>query len=137
MKPLRAKSDFMKVMKFNSPKSVIFLAVLAVAFTGSTQPFFGWTFALFLTVLTKPIELSEFELYMEGKDPNLWKDNLRDDVVRYTIYILIIGVITFIGYLGKIYLFSFLGEKVTIKVRRLLYFSILQKNIGFFDFQDN
>jgi hypothetical protein len=74
---------------------------------------------------------------MEGKDPNLWKDNLRDDIVRYTIYILIIGGITFIGYLGKIYLFSFLGEKVTIKVRRLLYFSILQKNIGFFDFQDN
>lgn len=117
MKPLRAKSDFGKVMKFNSPKIVIFLAVLAVACTGAAQPFFGWTFASMLTVLTTPIELSEFQLVMEGKDPNLWKDNLRDDVVRYTRDILIIGAIVFIGYLGKIYLFSFLGERVTLKVR--------------------
>lgn len=33
---MRAKSDFMKVMKFNSPKIVIFLAVFAVACTGAS-----------------------------------------------------------------------------------------------------
>ena len=35
LRPLRAKSDFMKVMKFNSPKIVIFLAIVAVACTGA------------------------------------------------------------------------------------------------------
>lgn len=79
-----------------------------------------------LTTLTKPIELAEMELISEGKDPSLWKDDLRDDVVKYTIYILIIGGIVFTGYLGKIYLFSYLGEKVTLKIRQLLYYSILQ-----------
>jgi len=79
-----------------------------------------------LTTLTKPIELAEMELISEGKDPSLWKDDLRDDVVKYTIYILIIGGIVFAGYLGKIYLFSYLGEKVTLKIRQLLYYSILQ-----------
>lgn len=87
-----------------------------------------------LTSLTTPINLLELQLILEGKDPNIWKDNLRDDIVKYTIDILIIGAIVFFGYLGKIYLFSYLGEKVTLKIRQLLYYSILQKNIGFFDF---
>lgn len=125
MRPLRQKSDFVKVLKFNSPKIVILMAVFAVACTGAAQPFFGWTFASLLTALTTPIELKQMQLIMEGKDPALWKDNLRDDIITYTWDILIIALVVFIGYIGKIYFFSYLGEKVTLKIRQLLYYSIL------------
>jgi len=37
----------------------------------------------------------------------------------------------------KSYLFTILGENVTIQVRELLYKSILEKNIGWFDEQEN
>jgi len=52
----------------------------------------------------------------------------------YTVYI---AIVTFVGYVGKSYIFSFLGENVTMKVRQLLYKSILEKHIGFFDYQEN
>lgn len=117
MRPLREKSDFVKVLKFNSPKIVIFMAIFAVACTGACQPFFGWTFASMLTCLTTPIDLTQMQLILEGKDPSEWKDNLRDDVVKYSCYILIIAAVIFVGYIGKIYFFSYLGERVTLKIR--------------------
>jgi len=40
----------------------------------------------------------------------------------------------FVGYIGKSYIFSYLGENVTMKVRQELYKSILMKHMGFFDF---
>lgn len=118
LKPLRAKSDFMKVMKFNSPRIVIFLAVVSVMCAGGSQPFFGWIFANMMTSMTAPVDIDE----QLGID---WRTNLRNDIVKYTIYILIIGGVIFVSYIGKIYLFSFLGERVTLKVRQLLYYSIL------------
>lgn len=49
----------------------------------------------------------------------------------------VLGGVTFISYMFKSYLFSVLGENVTLQVRQLLYRSILEKNIGWFDEQDN
>lgn len=62
---------------------------------------------------------------------------MQEEVIDLTIYTLIMAGAMFIGYVGKSYLFSYLGENVTLKVRQLLYESILEKNIGWFDFQDN
>lgn len=45
--------------------------------------------------------------------------------------------VLFVGYTGKSYIFAYLGENVTLKIRQLIYESILQKNIGWFDEQDN
>ena len=59
LRPLRAKSDFMKVMKYNSPTIVIILAVISVMCAGGSQPFFGWTFANMMTCMTEPVELAE------------------------------------------------------------------------------
>jgi hypothetical protein len=33
--------------------------------------------------------------------------------------------------------FGNLGENVTLKIRKELYFKILEKNIGWFDFREN
>lgn len=48
MKPLRERSDFAKVMAFNTPKVFIFLACFAVATAGVCQPLYGWVFSEFL-----------------------------------------------------------------------------------------
>lgn len=62
---------------------------------------------------------------------------MEEQVIELTWYTLIMAGAMFIGYVGKSYLFSYLGENVTLKVRQLLYESILEKNIGWFDFQEN
>lgn len=90
-----------------------------------------------MMILIFPVEQSKLILISEGKDPMLWKTNLEDDVVELTIYILIMAGVLYFGYMGKSYIFSYLGENVTLKIRQLIYESILQKNIGWFDFQDN
>lgn len=49
----------------------------------------------------------------------------------------LLASVVFVSYITKSYLFSFLGENVTLKIRQILYRSILEKNIGWFDEQDN
>lgn len=137
MKPLRARSDFMKVMAFNSPKIAIFFACIAVAVAGVCQPFLGWIFADLLLTLSLPVEFIKLKLISEGKDPETWKDDLEADISRLAILMVILGAATFVSYMMKSYLFSVLGENVTLQVRRLLYKSILEKNIGWFDEQEN
>lgn len=69
----------------------------------------------------------------ENKSPELWKDDLKEDVERLALLMVILGAVTFVSYMLKSYLFSVLGENVTLEVRRLLYRSILEKNVGWFD----
>jgi hypothetical protein len=57
----------------------------------------------------------------EGKDPELWKKNLEDDIVELTLYIVGMAIVLFVGYMGKSYIFSYLGENVTMKIRQLIY----------------
>lgn len=66
MKPLRARSDFKKVMAFNSPKIMIFIAVICVTIAGLNQPAFGWVFAEIMTTLTIPIEYIKLDLKLKG-----------------------------------------------------------------------
>lgn len=47
LKPLRAQSDFMKVMAYNNPKALIPVACLLVGAAGFCQPLFGWVFSNF------------------------------------------------------------------------------------------
>jgi len=46
------------------------------------------------------------------------------------------GTVWFMGYLNK-YMFGVVGENVTIKIRKVLYASIMRKNIGWFDDREN
>lgn len=130
---MRERSDFMKVMAFNHPKIAIFFAVIGVALAGVAQPFLGWIFADLLLTLSLPVEYIKLSLMAEGKSADLWKDDLKEDVERLALLMVILGAVTFVSYMLKSYLFSVLGENVTLEVRRLLYRSILEKNVGWFD----
>lgn len=48
-----------------------------------------------------------------------------------------IAVLNSVAIVFQKYSFGFLGNKVTQRVREILYMNILQKNIGWFDNRDN
>ena len=123
----------MKVMAFNSPKIAIVFAVVSVAIAGVSQPFLGWIFADLLITLSVPVEYLELKLKAEGKDPNQWKTDLETDCARLALLMTILGGVTFFAYIIKSYAFTVLGENVTIKIRELLYKSILEQSVGWFD----
>ena len=127
----------MKIFSYNNPKWLIIPSLLAVAVAGFCQPLFGWVFSKMMQILTVDPEYTKMALIKEGKDPELWKKQLEDEVVELTLYIVYMACVLFVGYMGKSYIFSYLGENVTLKIRQLIYESILQKNIGWFDFQEN
>ena len=62
---------------------------------------------------------------------------MKTDTTRLAVLMTILAGVTFVSYMLKSYLFTVLGENVTIQVRELLYKSILEKNIGWFDEQEN
>jgi ATP-binding cassette subfamily B (MDR/TAP) protein 1 len=90
-----------------------------------------------LITLSIPVELLVAILISEGKSPDLWKEQVKEDTTRLALLMAILGGVTFVSYMMKSYLFTVLGENVTIQVRELLYKSILEKNIGWFDEQEN
>jgi len=55
LKPLRAKSDFAKVMTYNSHKILIIPALMALAACGFSQPYFGYVFAKLMQIMTLPL----------------------------------------------------------------------------------
>lgn len=118
-------------MAYNNPKWLIIPALMAVATCGFTQPFFGWIFSKLMQVMTLPVS------YMKKLHGDRWDDVLKDEVTTLTLYTCGIALAMFVGYIGKSYIFSYLGENVTMKVRQELYKSILMKHMGFFDFQEN
>lgn len=122
-------------MVYNYPKILIVPACMAVAICGFTQPLFGWIFSLYMKILTSPQaprtpNMSD-SIFNDQKDA--WKAGLEEDTVELTLYTLYIAVAMFVGYMGKSYIFGYLGENVTMKIRQILYQSILEKHIGFFD----
>jgi len=131
MKPLRKKSDFAKVMSYNHPKILIIPACLAVSACGFSQPLFGWIFSKIMQTMTLPVA------YLKIIHGDGWKDHLKSEVTDLSMYTVYIAIAMFLGYMGKSYIFGYLGENVTMKVRQVLYNSILEKHIGFFDFQEN
>jgi len=129
----------MKVMAYNHPKILIVPALMAIACAGFTQPLFGWIFSMFMKILTDPqapitpgMTYETINILKES-----WRTNLEEETITLSIYTCYIAVGMFVGYMGKSYIFGYLGENVTMKVRQVLYKSILEKHIGFFDHQEN
>jgi ATP-binding cassette, subfamily B (MDR/TAP), member 1 len=104
------------------------VATLGAIVNGTAQPILGVIFAKFLGILSAPKELLA-EVFGE--------DFLQDEVTKFTIWMLIVAVVNGIAIVFQKYSFGYLGNKVTQRVREVLYVSILQKNIGWFDDRDN
>lgn len=66
-----------------------------------------------------------------------WRTNLQDEIVSLSLYTVYLALAMFFGMMFKSFIFGYLGENVTMVVRQVLYRSILEKHIGFFDHQEN
>ena len=89
------------------------------------MPLLGLFLAEMLAVLTPPLEVVGGVGVVE------------DETRKYCTGILIIAFTTGLGMFLSKYSFGTLGQNVTKEVRKLVYASILGKNIGFFDAKEN
>lgn len=97
------------------------------------NPVCGIAFAKILTLLSLPIPYLKFvdPLGVGGID------YMKQEIIYWSIGMLIIALVCFISMGSTKKCFGTLGNNVTLEVRKLLYRKILEKNIGFFDFPEN
>lgn len=98
------------------------------------MPVFGVYFSRYLQVTTENIPPGPYNPYMtEAEYDNI----ITTKTNEYIGYVCAIGgTVWLMGYLNK-YMFGVVGENVTIKIRMVLYGSIMRKNIGWFDDREN
>lgn len=121
-------SGYSKLAPYNKPMYLIIVATFGAMINGSLQPILGVVFAKMLGLLSAPKDLLAL---VHGES------YLQDEVTKYSIFMGIVGVVNGIAIVFQKYSFGYLGNKVTQRVREVLYVNILQKNIGWFDNRDN
>jgi len=126
--PLKAKSNFSRVFKYNSPKYLIFVGCFFAGISGACNPIFGVIFSKVMTLLTVPLPMLV-----------KWKgeDYLMEEMSFWCIMILFVAIATMLGVMFRTIAFGKLGENLTYSVRSMLYLNILEKNIGFHDERDH
>lgn len=81
-----------------------------------------------MNLLTVPVDM-----FTMLKGP----DYLEDETNFWVIMSVVVAHVCLIGMTVRGAAFGFIGQNVTLKIRHVLYLTILQKDIGFFDFRDN
>tara|TARA_B110000285_G_scaffold51390_1_gene58463 strand:- start:82 stop:540 length:459 start_codon:yes stop_codon:yes gene_type:complete len=118
------KSPFMKLLPYNKPVIFIVVALIASANNGSAMPLFGLVFAKMLALLSVPPEMFDLK-NLDGTA--MFEDNyLKNEIHKYCLYMTIVACFAGIGSFFQRYMFGSLGNKVTYKIRDLLYSKILE-----------
>lgn len=120
-----------RIFKYNNPRWMFWVAMFSSIVVAFIQPIFGIVFSKILAVLTVP---EEYVVYVMGKQ--------YDGYVRHELNKWVFGLLGCAGAqlvfgFCSLYFFSYLGENVTLQIRKELYESILRKNIGWHDQQDH
>jgi ATP-binding cassette subfamily B (MDR/TAP) protein 1 len=122
---------FSRLIPYNTPFYFIYIAIFFNILDGAASPLFGVIFSKILDILA-------LEIDFEGENPAGLP--LADVKSRTRILCILCGVLGFVMFLSNAiskFLFGTVGENVTLAIRKALYKSILEKNIGFFDFREN
>eukprot|EP00347_Sterkiella_histriomuscorum_P022139 403331544 len=117
------KNNFKRMIRMSYPKINIFFGLISALGQGSLMPIFS-------IVMVKVI-------FALNVNPFHGVDQVRKYADFYCLMILIIAISAFMFAMIQNISFGLIGENVTLKIRQLLYFRILQKNIGWFDEKDN
>lgn len=122
-------------MFYNTPKTFLVIALIFTAIQACSDPVFGIQFAQFMTLMTQGIY--ELETDPVVKAAGTFETEFMDRAIHYTLMTALIAVSGSItAFIGRYY-FARLSNNVTIKIRAVLYESILRKNIGWFDQKEN
>ena len=113
------KNNLVRLIKMSEPMINIYVGIISSIFHGGLTPCFGILLGKILFALSES------------------PDQIRKDADYYCLWMFLIAVASFFaGFIQKV-AFGVIGENVTFKIRKTLYSSILQKNIGFFDDKAN
>lgn len=104
------------------------VATFGAMLNGSSQPILGVVFAKLIGLLSTPT------WYLNSTKG---ENYLQEEVTKYSLFMVYVALLVGVAVVLQKYSFGYLGNKVTLKVRELLYMSILQKNIGWFDNREN
>lgn len=123
-----------RLSKYNNPKILILLGVLASLLAGASQPCLGVVMSKYLTYVAVPIPYLRFiEPDFPGTASELLDARVSLIGLILTGMAVIAGVSKFVQFMS----FQFLGNQVTQGLRLDTYAAILDKNIGWFDDKDH
>lgn len=120
-----------RIFKYNNPRWMFWTAMFSSIMVAFIQPSFGIFFSKILAVLTVP---EEYVVYVMGKQ---YDGYVRHELNKWVFGLLACAGAQMVFGFSSLYFFSYLGENVTMKIRKELYESILRKNIGWHDQQDH
>ncbi|KYQ92143.1 ABC transporter B family protein [Tieghemostelium lacteum] len=110
-----------RVMKYSSPETLLFIfGVLAAVGTGGVYPAFSIIFTEMLTIFQHP----------DG-------DYVKSHANYIAIWFMVLAVGAGICNFFQAFLFSVIGEKLTFRLRRDCFKSIMRQDIGWFDLPEN
>lgn len=118
------KGAFYKLIPYNKPMYLIYVALFFALLDGLGHPFFGLIFSQVMPLLVAPITEEN-------------KEDIIADIKLWSGLVACVGVLMFVSMTGSKWAFGILGENVTFHIRKDLYSSILRKHIGFHDFREN
>lgn len=121
LKDSEKQSIAKRLMPYSKPYFNIALGLLSGAAIGAINPLLGYFFTKQLFTLFR-IDDMEF---------------LREQSNQWCLYIFLLAVGAFVAGFGMKMLFGTIAENITKGVRALLYESILSRQVGWFDEQDN
>lgn len=127
----------MRLLPYNKPYFLIFTGILAAGFSGSVQPLTGLILSKLLSIMTSPKFILEQEARETGIAGYTANDFFMDEIKYYSLLMTGLAVIAFVAVIVQKSSFGALSEKVAEDIRKILYGSILQKHIGWFDSREN
>ncbi|XP_049818455.1 ATP-dependent translocase ABCB1-like isoform X2 [Aethina tumida] len=115
------KGSLLKIMKMNSPEWLIILVgCLASIISGASLPVYALVFGDIVGVLS-----------------NQDKDQVQADSNKYSLYFLIIGIVTGLATFFQMFSFGVAGEKLTKRIRLKTFEAMLHQEMGWYDKKEN
>ncbi|XVF23820.1 hypothetical protein REPUB_Repub13aG0072500 [Reevesia pubescens] len=97
------------------------LGSIGAAIFGSFNPLLAYVIALIVTAYYRREE----------------HHHLRDEVDRWCLIIACMGIVTVVANFLQHFYFGIMGEKMTERVRRMMFSAMLRNEVGWFDEEDN
>ncbi|XP_024042459.1 ABC transporter B family member 20 isoform X2 [Citrus sinensis] len=97
------------------------LGSIGAAIFGSFNPLLAYVIGLIVTAYYKPEE----------------RHHLREEVNKWCLIIACMGVVTVVANFLQHFYFGIMGEKMTERVRRMMFSAMLRNEVGWFDEEEN
>ncbi|KAH1045693.1 hypothetical protein J1N35_036477 [Gossypium stocksii] len=97
------------------------LGSIGAAIFGSFNPLLAYVIALIVTA------------YYRSQEPH----HLQDEVDRWCLIIACMGIVTVVANFLQHFYFGIMGEKMTERVRRMMFSAMLRNEVGWFDEEEN